>query len=77
MHSLMIRTVYAVVSEAELLKMIYTINEEGMVWVQEFTTVLDRRELPETVGCIVEITGEIGTTSFHSLALYMTPTTLS
>ena len=68
----MVRTVYAIISEAELLKVIQAINEEDMIRVQEFTTVLDRRELPETVGCVVEITGDIGATLFHSMALYGT-----
>ena len=39
------------------------IDEEDMLRVQEFTTVLDRRELPETVGFILEITGEPGMAS--------------
>ena len=49
--------------EAELLKMIQAINGEDVVQVQEFTSILDRRELPETVGLIVEITGDIGMAS--------------
>ena len=46
--------------EAELLKMIQAISGENIVQVHEFTSILDRRELPETVGLIVEITGDIG-----------------
>jgi len=42
------------------------INAEDMLRVQEFTTVLDRRELPETVGIILEITGDIGMPSLRS-----------
>jgi len=44
-------------------KVTQAINEEGMLQVQEFTTVLDRRELPETVGIILEITGDTGMAS--------------
>ena len=37
---------------------------EDVLPVKEFTSVLDRRELPETVGFIVELTGDIGMASF-------------
>ena len=32
--------------------------------MKEFTSVLDRRELPEAVGFIVELIGDIGMASF-------------
>ena len=54
---------HASIMEAELLKMVQAIDGEDIVQVQEFTSVLDRRELPETVGLIIEITGEIGMAS--------------
>ena len=57
--------------------MTQAINEEDMLRVQEFTTVLDRRELPETVGIIVDIGGDIGTPSLHSETLYMNLTLLA
>ena len=63
MHSLAIRSQYAIIMEADLAKVTQAINEEDMLRVQEFTTVLDRRELPETVGIILEITGDIGMSS--------------
>ena len=71
-RSLVIELPHASIMEAELLKMIQAINREDIVWVQEFTSILDRRELPETVGLIVEITGDIGMAScLRSTALYM------
>ncbi|KAL4066488.1 GH3 auxin-responsive promoter [Scleroderma yunnanense] len=57
--SLAIRFPYAAITEADLQKVTRAITKENM-HVQEFTTVVDRRELPETVGFIFEITGDIG-----------------
>ena len=65
-HSLVIRSQYAIITEGDVVKVTQAITEEDMLRVQEFTTVLDRRELPETVGIILEITGDIGMPSFHS-----------
>ena len=45
------------------MKVVQAINGEDMLRVQEFTTVVDRRELPETVGIIVETTGDTGMAS--------------
>ena len=70
MRSLAIRSQYAIITEADVIKVIQAINEEDMLRVQEFTTVLDRRELPETVGIIVDIGGDIGTPSLHSETLH-------
>jgi len=63
---LAIRSQYAIITESDLVKVTQAINEEDMLQVQEFTTVLDRRELPETVGIILEITGDIGMPSLRS-----------
>ena len=71
-YSLVIKLPHALIMEGELLRMIQAINGEDMVQVQEFTSVLDRRELPETVGLILEITGDIGMVScLRSMALHM------
>ena len=52
------------------MKMIQAINGED-IQVQEFTSILDQRELPETVGLILEITGDIGMAScLRSVALH-------
>ncbi|KIM56343.1 hypothetical protein SCLCIDRAFT_1220375 [Scleroderma citrinum Foug A] len=59
-RSLAIQFQYAIITEADLVQVTQAIDEEDMLRVQEFTTVLDRRELPETVGFILEITGEPG-----------------
>ena len=71
MHSAAIRSQYAIITEGDLVKVTQAINEEDMLRVQEFTAVLDRRELPETVGIILEITGDIGVPSLHSQTLHM------
>ena len=63
LRSSVIELPHASIMEAEFLKMIQAINGENIVQVHEFTSVLDRRELPETVGLIIEITGEIGMAS--------------
>ncbi|KIM56344.1 hypothetical protein SCLCIDRAFT_1220376 [Scleroderma citrinum Foug A] len=60
--NLAIRFPYAAITEADLVKVVQAINGEDMLRVQEFTTVLDRRELPETVGIILETTGDAGMT---------------
>ena len=71
-RSLVMELPHASIMEAELLKMIQAIDGEDIVQVQEFTSVLDRRELPETVGLIVEITGDIGMAPcLRSTALHM------
>ena len=67
-HSLAIRSQYAVITEADLVKVTQEINGDDNLRVQEFTSVLDRRELPETVGIILEITGNIGMASCLRLA---------
>lgn len=56
-HSSVIRLSYASIMKAELLKMIQVINNEDIMQVQEFTSILDQCELPETVGLVIEITG--------------------
>ena len=42
------------------MRTVQAISDEGVMQVHEFTTVIDRRELPETVGFVFEVTGEIG-----------------
>ena len=69
----MIRSQYAIIMEADLAKVTQAINEEDMLHVQEFTTVLDRRELPETIGIILEITSDIGMSSLRSETLILMP----
>ena len=59
-YSLEIRLQYVVISEAELVKVVQAITGENILPVNEFTCVLDRRELPETVGFIVELAENIG-----------------
>ena len=57
------------------MKVVQAINGEDMLRVQEFTTVLDRRELPETVGFILEITGDTGTAcsaTLHGILTWLT-----
>ena len=73
MHSLAIRSQYAIITEADVVKVTQAINEEDMLRLQEFTTVLDRRELPETVGIILEITGDIGIFSPFGDSMVLTP----
>ena len=73
MHSLAIRSQYAIITEADVVKVTQAINEEDMLRLQEFTTVLDRRELPETVGIILEITGDIGISSPFGDSMVLTP----
>lgn len=58
------------------MKLIQAINEEDIVRVQEFTTVLDQREVPDAVGCILEIIGDIGM-AVHCTLYYMVLTELS
>ncbi|KAL4066057.1 GH3 auxin-responsive promoter [Scleroderma citrinum] len=58
--NLAIRLYYAMITEADLVKVIQAINRQDMMEVHEFTTALDQRELPATVGLFVEITGDLG-----------------
>lgn len=58
--NLVIRFPYAAITEAHLVDVIRAINTEDIVKVQEFTAVVDRRELPQTVGFFLEIVGDIG-----------------
>ena len=58
-HSSVIGLSYASIMKAELPKMIQAINNEDIMQVREFTSVLDQRELPETMGLVIEITGTL------------------
>ncbi|KAI6011785.1 GH3 auxin-responsive promoter [Pisolithus marmoratus] len=55
--NLAIRFPYAAITEAHLISVVQAINTEDIVQVQEFTAVLDQRELPQTVGFFLEIVG--------------------
>ena len=60
------------------MKVTQAINGNDNLRVQEFTTVLDRRELPETVGIILEIAGDTGMAScLRSATLRMMLTRLA
>ncbi|KAI5993123.1 GH3 auxin-responsive promoter, partial [Pisolithus marmoratus] len=59
-NNLAIRFQYAVISEAHLVSVIQAMNTADIVNVQEFTAVVDRRDLPQTVGFFLEIRGDIG-----------------
>lgn len=60
MHSLAIRLYYAMITEADLVKVVQAIDRQDIMQVHEFATVLDQRELPATVGLLVEIAGDLG-----------------
>jgi len=62
MRSLAIRLYYAMITEADLVKVVQAIDRQDIMQVHEFATVLDQRELPATVGLLVEITGDLGMT---------------
>ncbi|KAI6038809.1 GH3 auxin-responsive promoter [Pisolithus marmoratus] len=66
--NLEIRLSHVAISEANLVCAIRSINTEDIVKVQEFTAVIDQRQLPQTVGFFLEITGDIGQLS-HPLNL--------
>ncbi|KAF8836527.1 hypothetical protein BDN67DRAFT_1014640 [Paxillus ammoniavirescens] len=57
--SLSIRFPHALISESDLVSAIQAISSEDIIQVQEFTVVLDDRELPATPGYFVE--GPLGT----------------
>lgn len=59
--SLAIRLPYAAITEAHLISVVRAIDTEDIVKVQEFTAIVDRRELPQTVGFFFETTGDTGT----------------
>lgn len=50
-----IRLSRGIITETDLMGVIQAINAQGTVEVHEFTTVLDDRELPLTVGFFLEI----------------------
>ena len=47
------------------MKVTQAFTGEDVLPVKEFTSVHDRRKLPETVGFIVELTGDMGMASFR------------
>ena len=59
-QSLAIQILHAAIKEIDLMRTVQAINKEGIMQVHEFTTVIDRREVPESVGFVFEVTGEIG-----------------
>ncbi|KAI6129045.1 GH3 auxin-responsive promoter [Pisolithus croceorrhizus] len=58
--NLEIRLPHALITETDLLSVVYAFSGEDIVEVQEFTTVVDDRKLPLTLGFFVSITGNIG-----------------
>jgi hypothetical protein len=56
-----IRLPHVVVSDAELVAAIQSISSEEFVQVHDFTTVLNERKTPQTVGFIVELSGQLST----------------
>ncbi|KAI6038425.1 GH3 auxin-responsive promoter [Pisolithus marmoratus] len=58
--NLEIRLLYALVTDADLLSVVYGFSGEDTVQVQEFTTVVDDRTFPLALGFFVSITGDIG-----------------
>ena len=70
-HSLAARFAHAAIKEVDLVKTVQTLSEEGILQVHEFTTVIDRRELQETVGFVLEVTGDIGMAPSRSTIPHM------
>ncbi|KAI6038424.1 GH3 auxin-responsive promoter [Pisolithus marmoratus] len=58
--NLEIRLPHALVTDADLLSVVYGFSGEDTVKVEEFTTVVDDRTFPLTLGFLVSITGDIG-----------------
>ena len=54
-----IRLIRGVISETNLVDVIQAINSQWAMEVHEFTTVLDHRTSPPTVGFFLEITGDV------------------
>ena len=69
-QSLAIQLPHAAIKEVDLVRTVQAISDEGVMQVHEFTTVIDRRELPETVGFVFEVTGEIGKVSWRLVTWY-------
>ncbi|KAH0826794.1 hypothetical protein J3R83DRAFT_5217 [Lanmaoa asiatica] len=57
------RLLHVTVSDAELVAAIQAISSEEFIRVHDFTTVLDERKTPQTVGFIVELSGSPGLNS--------------
>ncbi|KAN0093413.1 GH3 auxin-responsive promoter [Tylopilus felleus] len=55
-----IRLPHVVISDAELVAAIKTISSEELILVHDFTTILDKRRTPQTIGFFVELAGELG-----------------
>ncbi|KAI6025214.1 GH3 auxin-responsive promoter [Pisolithus microcarpus] len=58
--NLTVRLWYAEITEAHLVSVIRALITEDIAKVQEFTAVVDLREVPQTVGFFIEIIGDIG-----------------
>ncbi|KAI6038427.1 GH3 auxin-responsive promoter-domain-containing protein [Pisolithus marmoratus] len=58
--NLEIRFPHAQITETDLLNVVYGFSGEDTVEVQEFTSVVDDRRFPLTLGFFVSITGDIG-----------------
>ncbi|KAI5990146.1 GH3 auxin-responsive promoter [Pisolithus albus] len=57
--NLAVRLWYAEVTEAHLVSVVRALSTEDIADVQEFTAVIDLREVPQTVGFFLEIVGDI------------------
>ncbi|KIK22612.1 hypothetical protein PISMIDRAFT_11474, partial [Pisolithus microcarpus 441] len=58
--NLTVRLWYAEITEAHLVSVIRALITEDIAKVQEFTAVVDLREVPQTVGFFIGIVGDIG-----------------
>ncbi|KAI6138938.1 GH3 auxin-responsive promoter-domain-containing protein [Pisolithus tinctorius] len=55
-----LRLPHAMITEADLVNVIDALNGDDIMEVQEFTTVVDDRKFPHTVGFFISITGNMG-----------------
>ncbi|KAF8431082.1 GH3 auxin-responsive promoter [Boletus edulis BED1] len=58
--TLVIRLSHVVISDAELLAAIRSISSEEFIQVLDFTTVLDKRKTPQTIGFFIELARPLG-----------------
>ncbi|KIJ59264.1 hypothetical protein HYDPIDRAFT_100975 [Hydnomerulius pinastri MD-312] len=61
--SLAIRFPHTLITDAHLVTAIQAISSQDLIHVHEFTAVVDDRELPATVGYLVEVAGPLGSDS--------------
>ncbi|KAI6151241.1 GH3 auxin-responsive promoter [Pisolithus tinctorius] len=58
--NLELRLPHAMITEADLVSVIHAISGKDIVEVEEFTTVVDDRKFPLTVGFFISVKGDIG-----------------